>query len=183
MFNAHRYTFEFSRAPQAFPLLTQPGLIALALAIFCLVFVWMDFNQVKQSWLEQQAQQQTIQNLKVRARITKKPALTAKSTLPKPLLNNIATIKKQIDLQWFALLNAFETAQLEDVTLTQMLPNADKSTFSITGEAKNYAILLKYIHRLEETTSLSNVHLISHEVNETHPQHPIVFEVEGEWQT
>jgi hypothetical protein len=188
MFNSHRYTFEFSRAQQTYPVATFMGLLCLGLIFICLVFVWLDFNQAKEDALIQQTQYQKKQSIRAQSineklKLNSQPKPARKTTVSKPLFNDIALIKKQINLQWFALLGAFETAQTEDVALTQLLPNADKSTFSMTGEAKNYALLLNYIQRLEETTSLFNVHLISHEVNETHPQHPILFEIEGEWQT
>lgn len=91
-------------------------------------------------------------------------------------------ITQQLNIRWFDLLQALESRQIKDIALLQLLPDAARGQFTLSGEAKDYTTLLKYVGRLQEDVVLTQVHLQKHQVIETHPQRPVSFEIQGGWQ-
>jgi hypothetical protein len=92
------------------------------------------------------------------------------------------TITQQLNIRWFDLLQALESRQIKDIALLQLLPDAARGQFTLSGEAKDYNTLLKYVGHLQEEAVLTQVHLQKHQVIETHPQRPVSFEIQGGWQ-
>lgn len=93
-----------------------------------------------------------------------------------------ATMLQQLNVRWFDLLQALESQQVPEVALLQLLPDANRGQFVLSGEAKSYQVLLEYVSHLQTMSALSQVHLLKHQVNESHPQRPVSFEIQGGWQ-
>lgn len=180
-FRPRHYLFEFARPISAYPVVTLSGVVLLLLAVGWAVF----------EWRSAEVQRQHLQQLELQiAQLTpvhdKPVTVSTVKALPKPVVSalqtqvNAATV--QLQTHWFSLLAALEQAQNRDIALLQLLPDAPRARFSLTGEAKNYQALLKYVSALQATSTLAYVHLQKHQVNETHPQQPVQFEIEGAWQ-
>ena len=87
-----------------------------------------------------------------------------------------------LTIRWFDLLQVLETRQVDHIALLQLMPDAGRGQFVLTGEAQNYQTLLQYVGSLQQASALHDVHLQKHQVNEAQPQRPVAFEVQGAWQ-
>lgn len=90
-------------------------------------------------------------------------------------------VVRQLTLPWDRLFGAVEEATSKQVALLTIQPEAQKGVLNVTGEAKDYAAILTFITRLEETKVLRNVHLVNHEVRDQDPDRPLHFTVAGFW--
>jgi hypothetical protein len=84
-------------------------------------------------------------------------------------------------LPWDMLFRTVEGTGSVPVALLAVQPDAQKRQVKISGEAKDYAALLTYIARLDESGTLRNVHLLSHQRKQDDPQHPLLFTVAASW--
>lgn len=181
------YQLDFSRPAFAWRRLRWPGgLIMLGLA----ALVAVEYNRV----IEQQSQLQVFmerqqQLVALRANqakpapaplpvIARQPAIK----LSQPQQKAAEKIVQQLNVRWFDLLQALESQQVPEIALLQLLPDANRGQFVLSGEAKNYQALLKYVSQLQAVGVLDQVHLQKHQVNESHPQRPVSFEIQGGWQ-
>lgn len=181
------YQLEFSRPAFAWRRLRWPGGLLL-LGLSALVAV--EYSTL----IEQQSQVQTLV-----ARQQQLAALSTNKVNPTPALNQAEVrqpavklsqpeqkaaekIVQQLNVRWFDLLQALESQQVAEIALLQLLPDANRGQFVLSGEAKNYQALLKYVSHLQALPALNQVHLQKHQVNESHPQRPVSFEIQGGWQ-
>jgi hypothetical protein len=183
------YHFEFAQPPFAWQKVRWPGLLLLIMAAISVIMAWRGDEDLL-------AQVQTLESRKTQlaqAQVPEKPVFSqvaVKHSAPKkstPVLNvqeqkEAQTITRQLNIRWFDLLQALESRQIKEIALLQLLPDAGRGQFVLSGEAKDYTTLLKYIGHLQQEPKLSQVHLQKHQVNETHPQRPVGFEIQGGWQ-
>lgn len=88
-------------------------------------------------------------------------------------------LAKQTFARWERLFDALEQATDETVTLLALDPGENE--ISLSGEAKNFAAAAAYVKRLEAGGTLTEVHVLSHEVARDHPQKPIRFVLSARW--
>ena len=188
------YHFEFAQPAFAWQHARWPGLALLIVAAVSVMMAWRSHEVLL-------AQVQTLEARKTRLAQAHAPEKTALSELAvkqsptkqsppeksTPVLNVQAqkqaqTIIRQLNIRWFDLLQALESRQTSEIALLQLLPDAGRGQFVLSGEAKDYTTLLKYIGQLQQAPALTQVHLQKHQVNETHPQRPVGFEIQGGWQ-
>jgi hypothetical protein len=77
-------------------------------------------------------------------------------------------------------LTALEKAP-SNVALLAVEPSAAKRSLSLTAEAANSAQMLNYIQALQGDNHLSDVILVSHQVQLQAPGAPIRFQVRANW--
>ena len=82
---------------------------------------------------------------------------------------------RQLALPWAGLVRALEDAAVPDVALLQVQPEAQQQVLRVSAEARNAAAMFRYLRGLAEARGLSEVHLVSHEVAQDDPQHPVRF--------
>lgn len=87
----------------------------------------------------------------------------------------------QLTLPWDPLFAAVENAADKDVALLAIQPDRRKGMVAIGGEAKNIAAMLDYMRRLGEEKPLKQVALLSHQVQQQDPQHPVRFNLSAKW--
>lgn len=87
----------------------------------------------------------------------------------------------RLDQPWDRLFAAVEMAAGDDVALLGIKPDPAKGLVRITGEAKQYDDVLAYARRLEASHVLSDVYLLSHEIQTRDPEQPIRFTVGAAW--
>jgi hypothetical protein len=88
---------------------------------------------------------------------------------------------QQISLPWEKLFQAVESSAGMDVTLLGLEPDMDKHVVKITGEARNFYVMLSYLQRLEERKEFSSVYLQNHRVRQQDPDKPVRFAVLATW--
>ena len=81
---------------------------------------------------------------------------------------------------WADLLTAIETIP-SNVALLSIEPSGTKRSISLTAEAAGPTEMLTYLHSLQEDKRLTNVMLISHQVQLQSPGTPMRFKVRANW--
>ena len=88
-------------------------------------------------------------------------------------------VVRQLTVPWAALIAALEKASTRDTALLQLQPDADQRRLRLTAEARNREAMFAYVQRLERSPALAEVHLVSHQVQNEDPQHPIQFSLQA----
>ncbi|MBS1145062.1 MAG: hypothetical protein H6R14_2468 [Proteobacteria bacterium] len=87
-----------------------------------------------------------------------------------------------IRVDWERLFRSIEDATGEDVALLAIRPSASGKSVQLSGEARNMAAALAFVDALRREP-LSNVVLLSHQIRQSDPQQPILFEISATWST
>jgi len=66
-----------------------------------------------------------------------------------------------------------------DVAILQLQPDAEQRVLRLTAEARNRDAMFEYLKRLAAARELTNVVLVSHQVQREEPQQPIQFSVQA----
>ncbi len=85
---------------------------------------------------------------------------------------------------WTNMLADLEVAARDsrgDVSILAVEPDAAKRLVHITGESKDLTRAIAYVERLQAARSLAYPMLDRHELKNDDPQHPVRFELTGEW--
>jgi hypothetical protein len=90
-------------------------------------------------------------------------------------------VLRQLTLPWEGLFKAVESAAGKKVALLAMEPNTEKHVVKITGEARDFAVLLNYIMQLEAQEAFGPVYLQSHQVQLQDPDKPVRFSLLVVW--
>jgi hypothetical protein len=103
--------------------------------------------------------------------------------VPRELLDegvrNAEAVARQLALPWAALVHAIERAATREVALLQLQPDADKGVLRLTAEARNRAAMFGYVRRLAAAKHMSEVHLVSHQVQREDPRRPVQFTLQA----
>jgi hypothetical protein len=103
---------------------------------------------------------------------------------PGPLKETLAYangVVQNLALPWDMLFKTVEGTGNVPVALLAVQPDPQKRLVRISGEAKDYAAVLTYLARLDQSGTLRNVHLLSHQLKQDDPQHPLLFTVAASW--
>lgn len=101
------------------------------------------------------------------------PAELARVTLVRKTAHSLGT-------PWTALLAALEAAPT-NVALLSVEPSAATRSVALTAEAANAKEMLDYLRALQSDNRLSNVTLVSHQVQVQAPGSPTRFQIQGNW--
>ena len=85
---------------------------------------------------------------------------------------------------WTLLLSELEQASKESqgqVALLGVEPDHAKHSVRVSAEARTLALALAYVQRLQSSRSLEYPMLDRHEIRADDAQHPVRFELTGEW--
>lgn len=180
------FWLEFARPAYAWRAWRWPGVLLLLLLA---AFAWQQYQLLQTAREQLAALSQRHQQWLARSEA---PALAPQSAPPHPQppaprltaaeQQAAQTVMQQLSLRWFDLLQALESQQVPEIALLQLLPDAHRGQFVLSGEAKSYQDLLNYVSHLQALPALHQVHLQKHQVNDSHPQRPVSFEIEGGWQ-
>ena len=87
---------------------------------------------------------------------------------------------QRISLPWDRLFDALESVKPDKVSLIAVEPDPQAGTVLISGESRDYAAALEYVQQLRQVKTLSAVHLVKHELQNT-PERPVAFTVSATW--
>lgn len=176
---------EFANHGHVLPRWTSLGFGALLITFCLLGWQWQQRQALEASHAQLQAAL-TAASIKTSPPPVK-PSVTLKTTRA-PVVKVSAAQKaldratEQLTLDWLPLLAAIESAHQTNIALLALSPNPQTARFQLKGEAKHYQALLVYVTTLQSVKGLREVHLQKHQVIESHPQLPVSFEIEGQWQ-
>lgn len=107
--------------------------------------------------------------------------------LPKERLDEearaIDAVMRQLTVPWAQMIEAVEAASTPDVALLQVQPEAQQRTLRLTAEAKSREAMLRYLRRLGGSRALSEVHVVSHQVQLDNPARPVQFAVQASFRS
>lgn len=88
---------------------------------------------------------------------------------------------EELALPWEALFRSIEGAVDRDTALLSVEPDAGRRAVQISGEARDYPAVLRFMERLEKGPALARVHLLSHEVRQDDADRPTLFTLAASW--
>ncbi|HEY5930916.1 MAG TPA: PilN domain-containing protein [Burkholderiales bacterium] len=87
----------------------------------------------------------------------------------------------RLSLPWDALFRGMEDAASERIALLGVEPDLNRHMVTLSGEAQAYGEVLRYMTRLESGAVLTEPRLLSHEVRDEGPRHPVAFAISATW--
>lgn len=90
-------------------------------------------------------------------------------------------VLRQLTLPWDELFQAVESTAGAKIALLALEPDTEKRTVRISGEARDFASMFKFIALLEERDVFGPVYLQSHQVQEQEPERPVRFSLLAAW--
>jgi hypothetical protein len=94
-------------------------------------------------------------------------------------IRNAEAVVRQLGLPWASLVRAVEQAATRDVALLQLQPDAETRLVRLTAETRDPEAMFDYVRRLGAAKGMTEVHLISHEVQRDDPRRPIHFSAQA----
>jgi hypothetical protein len=94
-------------------------------------------------------------------------------------LKQAEAVVRQLTLPWSDIVRAVEGASMREVGVLNMQPDAQQRLLKLTAEAKSREAMLEYVRRIAQTKGLSNVYIVSHQVQTEDPSRPIQFSVQA----
>lgn len=86
-------------------------------------------------------------------------------------------VVRQLTLPWDAVIHTIEHAAMREVAILQLEPNAETRVVRLTAQARSREAMFAYLRRLGAAKEVSEVHLVSHQVQREDPQRPLQFSV------
>jgi hypothetical protein len=148
-----------------------PVLLALALAALALtVAYYLELNDRAAGWEARLEQAELRQGLRPSAKNSAgNPAGIFAGRGQAGLALEVGRaneVVRQLTLPWEQLFQAVESAGSKHIALLALEPDIEKKLVKINGEARDIAVLLNYITRLEKQEVFGPVYLQSHQVQQ-----------------
>lgn len=89
------------------------------------------------------------------------------------------SVVRQLTLPWASLVGTIEEAATRDVAILQLQPDAQQRLLRLTAEARHQEAMLEYLRRLVAASVLTDVHVVSHQVQNEDPRRPVQFAVQA----
>ena len=164
---------DFVRRSNSFSVL---GVLLLAVGLLSAAAVGVEYHavQMRRAALELRltasmlAQQRPVRDSDARSHETERTDLAA----------------RELATPWTALLSELEQASQDSTGRIAVLgvePDHAKHRVHIIAEARDLALALAYVQRLQTSQLLRYPMLDSHEVRQDDAQHPVRFELSSEW--
>jgi hypothetical protein len=176
---ADRIDLEFAPTARRGQPLGLALLAAGALAALVGAFVWTE------AWSSQVAQARTLAALESQMDDAANRAARPAPGTPGEMASSRAALGVARGLQtpWADLLTALESAPHEHVALLGIEPSIAKQTVRLVVEGRDPAAMLEYLAALQSDVRLSQVVLVSHQVQTQVIGQPIRFQVQAAWAT
>lgn len=88
---------------------------------------------------------------------------------------DVEAVLRQLALPWPQVIESIEATADPEVALLQLQPEPERRLLRLTAEAGTPEAMLGFVHRLGESRSLSDAHLVSHQLTRDRPARPIQF--------
>lgn len=157
---------------------TRPGLLLSLLGMLMVAWMVILHNQA-------QVEQRRLQSLLTQRHGANEQRVSAQGEGPGAALQlqRAALVIEQLSFPWGNLLTAIEGSTGEDMALLSVQPDVTSRTVALDAEAKDWDGMVNYIKRLEGSRFFSDVHLVSHEIQQSDPQRPVRFKLSCAWDT
>jgi hypothetical protein len=159
------------------PGLSLAGALLLAVGVVAAAAVLLEYRNV--------TQHRAGLELKLAA-LARSEALSTPVETPADARVAVSVEQAATDLAtpWTLLLSELEQASKDsqgEVALLGVEPDHGKHNVRVSAEARTMTLALAYVERLQTSRSLSYPMLDRHEIRADDAQHPVRFELTGEW--
>lgn len=103
-----------------------------------------------------------------------------------PELVSAKAVLRRLALPWDDLFTALEQAtraHRDRIRVLGVQPDVDKGVVLLSGESKDFEVLMDYLERIEKSGILTRVRLVNHQIQVNAAGRPIRFYAVGEWRT
>jgi hypothetical protein len=159
------YAAPARRAPWA-------GLAVLAVSLAVAGVMFESYRGVGAELARLQAQSGRAGPERREARTLSKEQLAAEA-------KSAEAVVRQLTVPWAGVVQAIEQATMREVAILQLQPDADTRSLKLVAEARQREAMFEYLRRLAAARGLSDVHIVSHQVQRDDPQRPIQFAVQA----
>jgi Tfp pilus assembly protein PilN len=149
-----------------------PGIAILAVALALGAHLGLRYGEAKQALVRIETESGLLSPERRPVRALPRERLQAESKAAE-------LVVRQLTVPWAALIATLEKAATRDTALLQLQPDADQRRLRLTAEARDREAMFAYVQRLEGSSALAEVHLVSHQVQNEDPQRPIQFSVQA----
>lgn len=98
-----------------------------------------------------------------------------------PELRQAAAAIDQLSFPWNKLFKIVESSVDQDVALLSIEPDINGDVVMLNAEARDWNAMLAYMKRLAAEKSFTDVHLVSHQMQQADPQKPVRFVLSCSW--
>ena len=157
--------------------LSLTGSLLLALGVAAAAGVLLEYRLIG----EHRAGLELKLAASIRAR---SPAISRDPTADARIAVSAQQAATDLATPWTLLLSELEQASKESqgqVALLGVEPDHAKHNVRVSAEARTLALALAYVQRLQSSRSLEYPMLDRHEIRADDAQHPVRFELTGEW--
>jgi hypothetical protein len=159
------------------PALSLVGGIFLAVGIVAAGFVLFEYRDITQHRAGLELKLAALARADALANPVETPADARVAVSVQQAATDLAT-------PWTLLLAELEQASKDsqgEVALLGVEPDHGKHNVRVSAEARTMQLALAYVQRLQASRSLSYPMLDRHEIRADDAQHPVRFELTGEW--
>jgi len=99
-----------------------------------------------------------------------------------PALQRASVVIDRIAFPWDKMFKALELSSVDtDVALLSIHPDVAGGSVMLNAEARDWNAMVGYIKQLSTDEFFTDVHLVSHQIQQTDPQKPIRFVLSCAW--
>ena len=162
----------------------RPGLLSVVLLVAGLLLAadaWLEDSALRGQLDEANARLALAQRRVDRTeagRRDSRPENVFSADESKALRQTIVAIR----IDWEGLYRSIDQATSEEISLLAIRPSTAGKSVQISGEARDMAAALAFVEALRREP-LAQVALLSHQIKQSDPQRPIIFEIAATWLT
>jgi hypothetical protein len=153
---------------------TRVGFLLLVMGVLTVIWMVTLHNDA-------QIEQQRIQSLLTQRHGTHAYQSSAQEKGPALEFQRAAAVIEQLSFPWNKLFQAIEENAGADMALLSIQPDMAARTVMLDAEAKDWGGMVSYIKRLEEDRFFSDVHVVSHQTQQSDPDRPVRFKLSCTW--
>jgi Tfp pilus assembly protein PilN len=96
-------------------------------------------------------------------------------------MKQIDQVLSQLETPWGSIFQAVESASSKqiEIALLGLQPDTQQRLLRIVAEARSQDDMLEYVKRLGDSSGLSDVHLVNHQIQTQDPNRPLRFTVQA----
>jgi Tfp pilus assembly protein PilN len=148
------------------------GLLLLAASLMVSGYLGQRYNDARQTLLRLETEKGLVP-------VARRTAPLVPPERIEEQRRNVEAVVRKLSLPWGALISLLEQASTPDVALLMLEPDAEQRVLRVSGEARDRDAMFEYVRRLSAAGGLADVHLVSHQVQQDDPRHPVQFSVQG----
>lgn len=133
--------------------------------------------------LQRQAQSREAELRQITRQLAPRPSTTVSRENLAAEIGKVNQAAAQLTIPWDNLFAAVESAQDGQVALLTFQPNFSKRELRLSGEAASFESLRRFSERLGQGSVLSEVRLLSHEMNQGAGGPVVKFELLARWRS